>query len=220
MTTEEDTKKSLTGKLGGQVNAFNRRLEVFEKQISQAKTIKSKQTLSLMNEAWTRCMQALNNIDETTEELDKLDPDGVTRRDTNFKGYQKKFDDKAKAASDVEKALVAPAPAPVAQTQAPAQLPGAPRSNDLLRPDPLNVDDRPTTVSQWKRVFTAYYKQHRMQLMSSEEQHLYFSQCLSRKLWTRISGYVKEDMPVLAKKAENPDGEEPDSCFKVLDTEF
>ena len=27
-------------------------------------------------------------------------------------------------------------------------------------------------------------------------------------------------MPVLAKKAENPDEEEPDSCFKVLDTEF
>ena len=54
MATEEDIKKSLTGRLGGHVSTFNRRLDIFEKQINQAKTIKSKQTLSLMNEAWTR----------------------------------------------------------------------------------------------------------------------------------------------------------------------
>ena len=131
--TAEDVKKSLTGKLGGCVSTFNRRLEVFEKQINQVKTIKSQQTLNLMHDAWNRCMGALNKIDDTTEELDLVDPDGVTRRETNFKGYQKKLDDKAKAATEVEKVQAAPAPATVAQPAAPAQLPGAPRSNDLPR---------------------------------------------------------------------------------------
>ena len=222
MATEADEIKSLNGKLGGQTNSFGRCVDQFDKAISQASTIKTEFTLEMMHAAWNRCAEKLASMEETITELDILDSegDGPQRRATNYKTHSATMHAKIDKATKVEKAWALPTqPQPAAPAAPTAQSPGNPRSNDLLRPESLNTDDRPSTLRNWKRVFTAYYKQQRMNLMSAEEQQMYFSQCLSRKLWDRISGYIRSTTPVLPQ-APNGNQAAAESCFSILDEEF
>ena len=223
--TEEELKTKLNSKLGGLATALGNRVTKFKGYIDQASSIKTELTLKMMRNHWSRCDDSLSNIEDVIEELDVLDAAGEARREQNRQRYITLLQEQVDRAIEVEKANISASvpqqPAqPAAASAAPtAQQPGVPKANDLLRPESLCLDDLPSTLRNWKRVFTAYYKQQRMNLMSLEEQQMYFSQCLSKKLWDRISGSVISTVPVLPLKSDDGQ-EEPTSCFSILDEEF
>ena len=226
MTTEPDPaqmKAKLTARLRGQWSGFSKNLKSFQSYVDQAKTMKTEMTVRMMNESWLRCTDSLRKAEATLEELvvvDESKPD-MEQREKVYQGHLDNLRKCEKEATTVTQQVQPPAQTPQQQsgvTTRPEQ-PGCPKSNDLLRPDQLQLTDVPSALREWKRVFTAYYKQHKMQLMSQEEQQLYFSQCLSRKLYTRIQGQIQPETPVL-KQEHGPDEEEPMSCYKILDNEF
>ena len=55
-----------------------------------------------------------------------------------------------------------------------------------------------------------------MSSLDIEEQHAYFTHCLSKKLHARVAPKIRGATPVLALKT-GQDGTEPESCFKILD---
>ena len=212
----------LQAQLRGFGSGCTRRCDKLDKMIDRALAIKSPYNLQQVRECRDAVHKSLDDMEELVTQLDIVHEEGSATRAATLKTHQDRYDALAEKAQEVEKQDV-PAAAQVQRVPGGSGQthPGVPRSNDFLRPDPLEVDDKPSVLRQWKKAFSAYYKQHRMDLMSLDEQHLYFSRCLSKKLLSRIEGEINSTIPVLKVDVVLKKGEkEPPSCFKILDDEF
>ena len=214
------TKEELQARLRGLGSGFTKRIDQLKRSVEMATAVQTDHNLQKVRDQEKRCQDSFDDMEQVILELDIIDSAGSAARGITQATHLKSLIEAEKLAQNVEKQAIplAPVSRPSNATAGNA-TPGVPRSNDFLKPQTLESDDKPSVLRQWKKAFTAYYKQHRMDLMSPDEQQLYFSHCLSKKLFSRIENDIKATTPILPVE-HKPDEEEPPSCFKLLDEDF
>ena len=78
--------------------------------------------------------------------------------------------------------------------------PPVPKATDLLKPDVLQHDDKPSVLRLWKREYEDYYKSNEMEHYDTRVQQNFFMQCISTKLRTKVRHQLTspDTTPVLA----------------------
>ena len=138
-------KEELQAQLRGFGSGCSRRCDKLDKMIDRALAIKSDYNIQQVRECRDMVHKSLEDMEELVTQLDIIDEAGCDARSATLKRHQDRYDTLAEKAQEVERQAV-PA-ASVQQTPGSGQPhPSVPRANDFLRPDPLEVDDKPSVL--------------------------------------------------------------------------
>ena len=220
---DEASAASLASKRGGLCSGFLLRKERLERAITNAKSLKTDYAVDKMRKALDMVLESFYKIEDCIIQEDVLDlaEVGNKKRKESLEKYAKQLQEVESKCDEAEKLLTTPAAASATQrahaTSGPN--PGMPKANDLLKPQPLEMDDKPSVLRQFKKDYKIFYNHYKMESFDLEEQQAYFTHCLAKKLHARIAPKIRGATPVMSQPKDSA-GNEPESCFKLLEDEF
>ena len=95
-----------------------------------------------------------------------------------------------------------------------AQLPKGPRIIDALKPKPLSQDATPGELRSWKTQFKDWFTSSEMEKFPNHVQRGFFTSCLDKHLFARISQQFTTATEVFSSAANR------DACMVYLDEDF
>ena len=171
--------------------------------------------------AVSKCEERLEIVQKSLQELAEFNPDAAETYSAEQSVYEKSVDDlitrvaETKLKVSKEIGTNATSNTPTLAAAAGSGVVFTHKVNSTLKPDPpLQCDDSPARLRQFKKEFVVYYSSSNMDKATLKEQQAYLRRCLSSELNLRIEDKIKETMPVFS------DDKEIDSCFSCLESEF
>ena len=162
---------------------FNGKTEILRKELGQAVT---------------KCEERLESVQKNLQELAELNPGQEEAYNAEQAAYEKQVDDLLKRVGETKlKVSKEIGPDATSNTPTPAAAAGSGavfthKANSTLKPDPpLQCDDSPARLRQFKEDFFVYYSSSKMSEATLREQQAYLRRCLSSDLVLRIEDKIK-----------------------------